>query len=622
MEEEFKKAVAFYEKSKLDEANNICLKIFKLNPDHFDNLRLLNFIYFKKKKYSLAINFINRAIKISPKFAENYNEKGNALYELKKHQAAIECYDKAIDINPKYFDAFYNKGVVLHELKKLEEAIKNYDKALNIKKNHTFALNNKGFALEKLKKFNEALDSYNKVLKIDPNFSFLLGKIIHTKSLLCNWDSFEKNLENLKNQINNNKTSTLPFATLALYDMPKLHKKTAEIWVKKNFENKKIIEPINKYKKNNKIKIGYYSADFHNHATSLLIAEMLELHDKSKFDLFGFSFGPNKNDTMRKRVAKCFNKFLDVRLKSDDEIVQISRNLKIDIAIDLKGITTDERFGIFINRCAPIQVSFLGYPGTSGAKFIDYIIADKTLIPEENQKYFTEKIIYMPNSYQPNDSTKEISEKKMARENFDLPKNSFVFCCFNQNYKITPSIFNIWMKLLKKKQQSVLWLIKDSNEGVINLKNEAKKRGINPDRIIFANRMSVSEHLCRHRLADLFIDTFPYSAHTTCSDSLWSGLPVVTLMGNSFASRVSGSLLRAVGLNNLITKTVTKYENLILELANNPKKLKNIRKKLENNKFKVPLFDTKTYIKNLESSYTKIYQTYHEDKLPKNIFVN
>jgi len=622
MKEEFKKAVAFYNKGDLDNAKNISLEIFKNSPDYFDNLRLLNFIFFKKKNYSLAIDFINKAIKINPKFYENYNEKGNAYFKLKKHHAALECYDKATDINPKYFDAFYNKGVILHELKKLEEAIENYNKALSINENHTFSLNNKGFALQQLKKFDEALSSYNKVLKIDPNFNFLLGKIIHTKSLLCNWDSFEKDLKNLKKEINNNRISTLPFVTLSLYDIPELHKKTAEIWIKKNFENKKILKTLPKYKKNNKIKVGYYSADFHNHATSLLIAEMLELHDKSKFEIFGFSFGPDKNDSMRKRVSKCFKKFLDVRLSSDDEIVKLSRNLKIDIAIDLKGITTDERFGIFINRCAPIQVSFLGYPGTSGANFIDYIIADKVLITKKNEKYFTEKIIYMPNSYQPNDSTKKISNKILNKENFNLPKNSFVFCCFNQNYKITPNIFDIWMKLLKNKKKSVLWLIKDSEKGALNLKKEAKKRGISPDRIIFANRMSVSDHLARHKLADLFLDTFPYSAHTTCSDALWSGLPIVTLMGNSFASRVGGSLLKAIGLKDLITKNITTYENLILKLANDPKKLKNIRKKLNQNRFKMPLFDTKTYTKKLESSYTKIYKRYHEGKLPKNIIVD
>jgi predicted O-linked N-acetylglucosamine transferase (SPINDLY family) len=619
MKEEFKKAVAFYDKGKLDEAKNICLKIFNHIPDHFDNLRLLNFIFFKKKKYSLAIDFINKAIKINPKFAENYNEKGVAFTELKKHQSAIECFDKAININPKYFDALYNKGVVLHELRKLEEAIENYDKALIINSNHVLALNNKGFALQQLKKFDSSLESYYKAFKINPNFDFLLGKIIHTKSLFCNWKFFDENLKNLKNKLNKNEASSLPFATLSLYDSPLLQKKTTETWIKKTYSNINKLKSISKHKPNKKIRLGYYSADFHNHATSHLIAYMFELHDKSKFELFGFSFGPDKNDEMRKRISSSFDHFVDVRLKSDVDIVKLSRNFKIDIAIDLKGITTDARFGIFINRCAPIQISYLGFPGTSGTDLIDYIIAHKTLIPKENQKFFSEKIIYLPDSYQPNDYTKKMSKKVFTREELSLPKNAFVFCCFNQNYKITPNIFNIWMKILKKIEGSVLWLIKDSNEGVNNLKKEANKRGINPDKIIFAKRMTISEHLARHKMADLFIDTFPYTAHTTCSDALWSGLPVITLMGQSFASRLSGTLLNAVGLNELIATTEKDYEDLIINLAKDSNQLKIIKNKLEKNKINQPIFNTKLYTKKIESAYKEIYKRYHSDLPLENI---
>ena len=619
MKEEFKKAVAFYDKGKLDEAKNICLKIFNHIPDHFDNLRLLNFIFFKKKKYSLAIDFINKAIKINPKFAENYNEKGVAFTELKKHQSAIECFDKAININPKYFDALYNKGVVLHELRKLEEAIENYDKALIINSNHVLALNNKGFALQQLKKFDSSLESYYKAFKINPNFDFLLGKIIHTKSLFCNWKFFDENLKNLKNKLNKNEASSLPFATLSLYDSPLLQKKTTETWIKKTYSNINKLKSISKHKPNKKIRLGYYSADFHNHATSHLIAYMFELHDKSKFELFGFSFGPDKNDEMRKRISSSFDHFVDVRLKSDVDIVKLSRNFKIDIAIDLKGITTDARFGIFINRCAPIQISYLGFPGTSGTDLIDYIIAHKTLIPKENQKFFSEKIIYLPDSYQPNDYTKKMSKKVFTREELSLPKNAFVFCCFNQNYKITPNIFNIWMKILKKIEGSVLWLIKDSNEGANNLKKEANKRGINPDKIIFAKRMTISEHLARHKMADLFIDTFPYTAHTTCSDALWSGLPVITLMGQSFASRLSGTLLNAVGLNELIATTEKDYEDLIINLAKDSNQLKIIKNKLEKNKINQPIFNTKLYTKKIESAYKEIYKRYHSDLPLENI---
>jgi predicted O-linked N-acetylglucosamine transferase (SPINDLY family) len=261
----------------------------------------------------------------------------------------------------------------------------------------------------------------------------------------------------------------------------------------------------------------------------------------------------------------------------------------------------------------------LGFPGTSGTDLIDYIIAHKTLIPKENQKFFSEKIIYLPDSYQPNDYTKKMSKKVFTREELSLPKNAFVFCCFNQNYKITPNIFNIWMKILKKIEGSVLWLIKDSNEGVNNLKKEANKRGINPDKIIFAKRMTISEHLARHKMADLFIDTFPYTAHTTCSDALWSGLPVITLMGQSFASRLSGTLLNAVGLNELIATTEKDYEDLIINLAKDSNQLKIIKNKLEKNKINQPIFNTKLYTKKIESAYKEIYKRYHSDLPLENI---
>tara|TARA_Y100000590_G_C15709601_1_gene1009841 strand:+ start:665 stop:2533 length:1869 start_codon:yes stop_codon:yes gene_type:complete len=619
MESKLAKAVKLFETGELDDAEKISKNIYKKNPKDFDNLRLLNFIYSKKEDYLNALNYINKAIKINPNFAEAYNEQGNAYNALKQLSLALKSYDKAININANYADAYYNKGVVLQDLKKLEDSISSYDKAIKINPNHSFAYNNKGFALQQLRKFHKSLESYQSAYEINPNFNFLLGKIIHTKSLLCKWNSYEEDLKTLKNKLINNKISCLPFTTLSLFDLPSLQKKTAEIWIKEKFKKKSNFKKLSKYKSNKKIKLGYYSADFHNHATSLLIAHLLELHDKSKFELIGFSFGPDKNDEMRKRVSSSFDHFIDVRLKTDSEIVEISRDLKIDIAIDLKGITTDERFGIFVNRCAPIQVSYLGYPGTSGANFIDYIIADKVLIPKESQKNFSEKIIYMPNSYQPNDFTKKISNKTFSRKEHGLPENGFVFCCFNQNYKITPNIFDIWMRLLKKIEGSVLWLIKDSNLGSENLKKEAEKRGVEPNRIIFAKRMVVPEHLARHKLADIFIDTFPYTAHTTCSDALWSGLPVITLMGQSFVSRVGGSLLNAIGLDELITESEKEYENLAIKIASNPNFLKSIKKKLEKNKIIKPLFDTKLYTKNIESAFIKIYERYHSNLPSENI---
>ena len=619
MELEFKKAVDLYENDKLNDAKKICSKIYKKNPNHFDNLRLLNFIHFKNKDFSTALDFINKAIKINPNFAEAYNEQGNALNELKKLEEAIKSYNNAININPEYADAYYNKGLVFHELKKLESAVQNYDKAIKINPKHIMSHNNKGFALQQLKKVDASLKSYNEAYKINPNFNFLFGKLIHTKNKLCKWETFDEDINSLKEKLNKNKVASLPFSILSLYDSPLLQRKTSEMYIKETFPKKNISKPITKSLANKKIRLGYYSADFYNHAMSYLLAKLFELHDKSKFEIIAFSFSPERNDEMSKRISNAFDQFIKVNFKTDKEISELSRELKIDIAIDLMCFTTNSRTGIFSEKCAPIQINYLGYPGTSGANFIDYIIADKNLIPKKNQKYYSENIIYLPNTYQVRDSTQKISNKIFTKDELGLPKNSFVFCCFNQNYKITPSVFDIWMRLLKKVEKSVLWLIKDNDVAVYNLKKEAEKRGVKSDRIIFAKHMPVSEHLARHKIADLFVDTFPYTAHTTCSDALWSGLPVITRTGQSFASRVAGSLLNAVNLKELITKTEKEYEDLILKLAKNPKQLKEIKNKLKKNRLKEPLFNSKLYTKKIESAYKKIYKRYNSDLPLKNI---
>ena len=619
MELEFKKAVDLYENNKLNDAKKICSKIYKKNPNHFDNLRLLNFIHFKNKDFSTALDFINKAIKINPNFAEAYNEQGNALNELKKLEEAIKSYNNAININPEYADAYYNKGLVFHELKKLESAVENYDKAIKINPKHIMSHNNKGFALQQLKKVDASLKSYNEAYKINPNFNFLFGKLIHTKNKLCKWKTFNEDMNSLKEKLNKNKVASLPFSILSLYDSPLLQRKTSEMYIKETFPKKNISKPITKSLANKKIRLGYYSADFYNHAMSYLLAKLFELHDKSKFEIIAFSFSPERDDEMSKRISNAFDQFIKVNFKTDKEISELSRELKIDIAIDLMCFTTNSRTGIFSEKCAPIQINYLGYPGTSGANFIDYIIADKNLIPKKNQKYYSENIIYLPNTYQVRDSTQKISNKIFTKDELGLPKNSFVFCCFNQNYKITPSVFDIWMRLIKKVEKSVLWLIKDNDVAVYNLKKEAEKRGVKSDRIIFAKHMPVSEHLARHKIADLFVDTFPYTAHTTCSDALWSGLPVITRTGQSFASRVAGSLLNAVNLKELITKTEKEYEDLILKLAKNPKQLKKIKNKLKKNRLKEPLFNSKLYTKKIESAYKKIYERYNLDLPLKNI---
>ena len=464
-----------------------------------------------------------------------------------------------------------------------------------------------------------ATESYEEAIKSKPNLEFLLGSILHAKQSMCNWESYKKDLKILTQKIIDGDKVSPPFDTLSFFDSLKLQRISAEKWVKDKFPLKNIFEPITKRKKEKKIRLGYYSSDFHNHPVSFLLAYLLELHDKSKFELIGFSFGPEKKDEMRKRISSTFDQFINVNLKNDKEVVQLSRDLKIDIAVDLMGFTTNNRFGIFFERCAPIQVNYLGYSSTTGADCIDYIIGDKVLIPKENQKDYSEKIIYLPNSFLVNDSTKKISKKIFTREELGLPKKGFVFCCFNKYYKITPSIFNIWMKLLKKVEGSVLWLIEDNLEGAKNLQKEANQIGVDSNRLIFAKGMPLADHLARHKVADLFIDTLPYNAHVTASDALWAGLPVLTRIGKSFVSRVAASLLSSIDLPELITKTEKEYETLAIELATNPERLKQIKKKLEKNKLIKPLFDTKLFTNNIESAYTMMHEKYLKNLPLENI---
>ena len=474
------------------------------------------------------------------------------------------------------------------------------------------AYKNNGIVLNKLKKIEDAFQSYNKAIQIKPELDYMLGNLFSVKNSLCDWSFFNENLEKLKNEILKFKKTIMPFSLLSIYDFPSLQKISAETYLKSRYSKIDILKPITKREPNKKIRVGYYSADFRNHAVSYLMVNLFELHDKSKFELIGFSLNPDKsNDEMYKRISSVFNQFINISSKSDKEIAQISRDLKIDIAVDLMGYTKNNKFGIFIERCAPIQVSYLGYSATTGSNAIDYIIGDKFLIPKENQKYYSEKIIYLPDSFMVNDSTKKMSNKIFTREELGLPKESFVFCSFNNYYKITPAIFDVLMRLLKKVKGSVLWLKEGNITAVRNLQKEASERGVDSSRLIFAKRTKLlADHLARHKVADLFIDTIPYNGHSTASDALWSGLPVLTRIGKSFSSRVSASLLNALDLSELITYTEKEYEDLALELANNPNQLKEIKNKLEKNKINKPLFNTKLFANNIESAYVKIYDRY------------
>jgi predicted O-linked N-acetylglucosamine transferase (SPINDLY family) len=412
-----------------------------------------------------------------------------------------------------------------------------------------------------------------------------------------------------------------PFRLLPLEDAPDRHLLRSKNYSRSEFSQKELPLPLPVLRKAGRIRLAYFSTDFKEHPVSYLLAKVLEQHDRDRFEIFGYSLHGKDQSNIRQRIEKSFDNFQDVEGISDLDIAHQARKDEIDIAVDLNGFTQNARTAIFAYRAAPIQINYLGYPGTLGADFIDYIIADTTLIPDQNQKYFSEKPIYLPNTYMPTDDSRVLSQKEIMRSDLGLPEDAFVFCCFNNNYKISSAEFDIWMRILSKVPNSVLWLRKSNSFSHINLSNEAIKRKIDPSRIIFAEKMPMPEHLARHRLADLFIDTFAFNAHTTATEALWAGLPVVTKLGQGFAARVAASLLNAVGLPELITKDEKEYENLILTLASKPRYLAKIKEKLLSNLSTHPLFDTEQYTKHLEDGFQQAYNNYYAGNPPMTIIV-
>ena len=615
-------AIAYKSIGQFEDALKSCNNAIELNSNFAEAYNHKALILIELNQYDSAIKNWNRAVEIKPNFAEVFNNLGNVHAKLKKYDESIDYYNKAIQIKINFSEAYINRAFILKEFKKYDLALEDCNKAISINPNFAEAYNNKGIILKEQKKIDLAYKNYIKAYKIKPELDFLLGALVYSQLNLCIWDSFDKDLRDLEKKILKKKRAVTPFSTLLFFDSPNLQKIATETFLKTKYTmNAEIIgnDIKKKHKTNKKIRIGYYSADFCVHPVSNLIIKLIELHDKSKFDLYGFYFGPDKKDEMFNRSKKAFDHFYDVNSKSDKEIAKLSRDLNIDIAVDLMVFTEKNRFGIFVEKCAPIQVNYLGYPGTSASKHIDYIIADKTLIPKKNQNDYSEKIIYLPDTYQANDPTKKISDKIFTKKKLGLPEDAFVFCCFNKNQKITPNVFDSWIRILKKVDNSVLWLL-DENEIFSNsLKNEAEKRNINSKRIIFAKRLILHEHLARHKVADLFIDTFPYGAHTTCSDALWAGLPVLTRIGQSFASRVSASLLNAIDLPELITNTESEYVNMAIELATDSNKLMKIKDKLKKNRLSKALFDVNLFTKNIEAAYKIIYEKYLTKMPPENI---
>lgn len=607
-QKQYEKALAHYDTA------------IKLRPGYADAWYNKGTTLMLLKQYELALAHYDKAIQHKPNYAEALYSKGVAYGELKQYQEAIQQYDMAINLNPDYSEAWHNKGFINAELKQYERALSFYEKAIDLRPSFALAWYNKGMALSDLKRHQDALVCYKKAFENDPDIDWLPGQMLHTKMLLCDWSDFEQEQAILKKLIFDGKKAAQPFTTHSLFDSLSLHQKSAIAFGLDRHPENNALGSSFLNKKQKKIKLAYFSADFRNHPVAYLLAEFFELHDRNNFEISAFYYGPPDNGEMHNRVMNAFDRFVEVRTKSDKEIAQLSRSLEIDIAIDLGGFTQLSRPGIFSYRAAPIQASYIGYLGTTGLSYIDYLIADPIIIPKENIRFYSEKIIYLP-SYQVNDRNRRIGEKMFTRSELGLADDAFVFCCFNNHYKVTPIIFDGWMRILKSVDKSVLYLYAEGDIVKSNLIREASNRGVDAARLIFGGPIERADYLARYQVADLFLDTTPYNAGTTASDALWAGVPVLTLIGESFSSRVAASILSAVGLSELIVSTLKDYERLAIELATNPIKLEKIKSALVENRNSAPLFDTPLFTRNIEKAYQIAYASYHAGSKPKHIFV-
>jgi protein O-GlcNAc transferase len=571
--------------------------------------------------FEAAIASYDMALSHAPGHPHAQVNRGAALVELRRYTEALASYDKAIVLRPDYAEAHFNRGGALRHLRRYAAAVASYDTGLACTPTHAGAHADRGLVLREMRRFDEAIASYDKASSLNPGSSAYVGARRHAKMQICDWTGFEADLAALNAGVDRAAPASNPFFLLPLLDSAEAQRRAAARWVLEHCTAASLGE-IPRRGRGERIHLGYFSADYHEHVTAYLIAQLLELHDRSRFKITGFSFGPPSSGAMRKRLQAACDEFIDVRDQSDAAVATLARSRGIDIAVDLKGFTQDNRVGIFARRAAPVQVNFLGYPGTMSAPFMDYLIADRTLVPAHSEVHYSEKIIYLPHSYQVNDATRAIAARSYTRAELNLPATGFVFCCFNNAYKIMPLTFDRWMRILAQVDGSVLWLLGDNPGMMRNLRREARARDVSPDRLIFADRIDLPHHLARHRAADLFIDTLPYNAHTTASDALWAGLPVLTCPGESFASRVAASLLTAIELPDLIASTPEHYEQIAIRLATNSEAMNDVRERLARRRLTAPLFDTPLYCRHLESAFTKIYERYLADVHPQHLHVD
>ncbi len=648
-----RQAFLLHQQGRLEEANALYREILAGHPNNAHALHLFGVLRAQRGDYAAAADFIGRAVALDPNNptafynlgntlrdlnrldealasydralalrpnVETWGNRGSVLQELGRPDEAIVSFDRALAMNPLHATSLFNRANALGNLRRYADALAGYDRVLALKPDHAAALNGRGIMLQELRRFEEAFAAHDKAFRFDPSLPYVEGQRLHTKRHACDWPNLADETARLERHIDEGKLVAMPFVLIGASDSEARQLAAAEIYVRDKYAAGVSWRRQRTQNAHDKIRVGYMCGELREHATAYLTAGLFECHDRNSFEIHAISTNPSDGSAMRKRLDAAFDVFTEVSGRVDGDIADVIRRAEIDILVNLNGYFGDDRTGVFAARPAPLQVSYLGYPATMGAPFIDYIIADNTVIPDGHQKHYAEKIVYLPNSYQPNDGPRT-TRRTATRAECGLSRAGFVFCCFNNQYKLGPEIFGLWMRLLAQIPGSVLWLLEWNGSVRRRLLDEAKQRDIGEDRIVFAPLMKFQEHLSRVHLGDLFLDTIPCNAHTTASDALWCGVPVLTCLGSTFAGRVAASLLKAVGLDELITHSLEEYEALALTLARNPEQLAALKARLAENRNKAPLFDTPRYTRNLEAAYRTMWERQQRDEPPASFLI-
>jgi predicted O-linked N-acetylglucosamine transferase (SPINDLY family) len=590
-------------------------KALSINPNYAEAYWNLGTASRAVGKLEDAVENYKRAIAIRPSYQEAYNSLGNTLRALGRLGDAIAQYRKALDLNRTYIEAWINLGDALAAQHQDDAALEAFAGALVLRPNDPDILAKRGHLLVRLQRELEALASFDAALVVAPGHDLAFDGLASCALATCDWPRAATLWSEVPARVAKGHLFN-PLTFLGYSSDAALQLACARRFIRSEVP----VSPPRLWRgetwRNSKIKIAYVATGFHRHPTAYLTAELIEIHDRSYFEILGISLGPDDESEIRARLVRAFDQFHDVRYKGDREISMLLNEWRVDIAVDRSGYTANARPGIFAARPAPIQVNYIGFPGTLGADFYDYILADPTVLPFDQQPYFQENIVHLPESYLVNDSKRPASSQSPTREEYGLPATGFVFCCFNNCYKITPPVFDVWMRLLDQVEGSVLWLFRDRRTAEANLRREAAARGIDPARLVFADRIPLPDHMARHKIADLFLDTLPYNAHTTAADALWAGLPVVTCLGHCFAGRVAASLLRATGMSDLVTSDLESYERLALRIASDRAMLAELRDRLRRNRQTHALFNADRYRRQIEAAYQQMWEAWQRGEPP------